>query len=442
MFTLQMMDGTYYWDIVRINVFISLHAMHGGSFAVPSPLSTPSFVSKAKDLVKLFINQRTRQYLIAHAPKYIFITGQRIGRGSSLIDTVSDHLYDLVSEDAIAIELMNKAAISYHNMVCGRRTRIPPVAILATQRELDLSQIVETVSAAVRKYFGVSIDAYHLVLEPIITFRENRNYYLQLFAKHRPKAIVCIDNGALKGLFSAAKQMQVPILELQHGEIHTRGPRYSYPQSILCSHAGLALPTAFLTFSDYWKGITHFPVGWVCSIGNDYFYQEPVVGDDDGILFVSAYMYHESLMSLALELADLVGEKIIYYKLHPHQFDQKAVVVGACSGKNNIVVLSDEMDLPELLNRCNYVVGIHSTMIFIALQAGKKVCLYKRANYFWHDDVFEYVELFDSASELIDILDNPPGKYFNNLSRVPVFFQPFDAQRFMQVLEDVESYAW
>jgi hypothetical protein len=439
LFTFQTMSGTYYWDIIRINVFTILHRIHGGSFVAPSFSSTSSLVSKAKDLVKSVVNQRTRRYLIERAPQYIFITGQRIRRGGHLFDPVADHLYALMAQDAIAVELMNRAAISYRDIFRGRPTRIPPVAIHAMFRQECLPQIVERIAAAVRKHFRVQIDISGAILDAMSTFTANRDYYRRLFAKHRPKAIVCIDNGSLKGLFSAANEMHVPTLELQHGEINSRSMQCSYPKSISNSHAGLALPTAFLTFSDYWNDITHFPVKSVCSIGNDFFYQERVVGSNHGILMVSAYFYHESLMDLALELADLIGEQKIYYKLHPHQFDQKAAIVSACGGKPNIVVVSDEMELPELLKQCNYVVSVHSTMTYIALQAGKKVCLYKRSNYFCHDDIFAYVELFDSASELRDILEDPPGKYFAGLSRLPVFFRPFEVGRFLQALDRAEA---
>jgi len=192
-----------------------------------------------------------------------------------------------------------------------------------------------------------------------------------------------------------------------------------------------------LTFSDFWNGNTHFPVRLTRSIGNDYFYQKPIAGDENGVLIVSTYMHHESLLNLAFELSNRVKEKKIYYKLHPHQFNEKIAVVAACRGKSNIVVVSDDMDFPELFMLCNHVVGVHSTSLYIALQAGKKVCLYKRSNYFWHEDVFEYVELFDSASELCDIFDDPTGKYFRNIGNLPVLFQPFDAQQFVRVLEDV-----
>jgi hypothetical protein len=437
LFSLRGNDGTYYWDIVRREVFMSLHTMHGGPFIDPPPLPEPSLFTNAKDAAKQLKNRFTLHYLKARAPPYIFITGQRIRHKGHLIDSISDHLYDLVSEDAVAVELMNKAAISYLKMLFGKRTRIPPVAVRRSQVEADLPQIIETISSVVRRYFGVSLDTRNLVLGPMLTFRENKNFYLQLFAQYRPDAVVCINNGTLYGLFSAGKEMRVPILELQHGASNYKTIFWSYPKSIPPSHPGLILPTAYLTFADFWNRNTHFPVSLTRSIGNDHFHQKPIAGDENGVLIVSTYMHHESLLNLAFELSNRAQEKKIYYKLHPHQFDQKVAIVDACRAKSNIVIVSDGMDFPELFKLCNYVIGVHSTSLYIALQAGRKVCVYKRENYFWHEEIFEYVELFDSVSELCDIFDDRTGRYFKNIGDLPELFQPLDAQQFMRVLEDV-----
>jgi hypothetical protein len=439
LFNLQERDGTYYWDIVRREVFMSLHTMHGGPFIDPPPLPKPSLFTHAKDAAKQLKNRFTLHYLKAREPQYIFITGQRIRHKGHLIDMISDHLYESVSKNAVAVELMNKAAISYRKMLFGKRTRIPPVAVRRSRVEEDLPQIVDTISSVVRKHFGVSIDTYNLVLGPILTFRENKNFYLQLFSQYRPKAVLCINNGTLYGLFSAGKEMRVPILELQHGASNHRTIFWSYPKSIPPSHPGLVLPAAYLTFSEFWNGNTHFPVMLTRSIGNDYFHQKPIAGDENGVLIVSTYMHHEALLNLAFEVSNRVKEKKIYYKLHPHQFSEKLAIIAACRGKGNIVVVSDEMDFPELFKLCDHVIGVHSTVLYIALQAGKKVCVYKKSNYFWHEDIFEYVELFDSVSELCDIFVNPTGKYFKNVGNLPVLFQPFDAQQFVGALEDVKT---
>jgi hypothetical protein len=441
LFNLQGGDGTYFWDIVRRDVYLRLHTMHGGPFVDSPMLSDPSLLTLVKDAVKPLINRLTRHYLETRAPQYIFITGQRTRLGGGLVDNISDHLFELMFNDAVAVELMNKAAISYRKMLFGRRTRVPPVAVRRNRIQQDLPRFVATISAVVRKHFDTSIDAHDVILGPIMTFRENKDFYLQLFARYRPKAVVCINNGTLSGLFSAGKEMRVPLLELQHGGSNYRTIFWSYPKSIPVSHPGLILPTAYLTFSDFWNGNTHFPVSVTRSIGNDYFCRKSTAGDENGVLFISSYMHHESLLNLALELSDVVKDRKLYYKLHPHQFDQKAEVVAACRGKSNIVIVSDDLEFPELFNLCNYVVGVHSTALYIALQAGKKVCVYKRSIYFWHEDVFEYVELFDSVSELRDVFDSPPGKYFRNLGNLPVLFQPFDAKQFLRALEDANSHA-
>ena len=151
-------------------------------------------------------------------------------------------------------------------------------------------------------------------------------------------------------------------------------------------------------------------------------------------------MYHECLFSLAIELAALSNERTIYYKLHPHQFSQKTEILKIVGGNTNIVIVSDEMGFNELFSRCNYVVGVHSTMIYIALQAGKKVCLYKRATYFLHEDIFRYVERFDNLAELSKIFANSDGKYLKTIDSCPEFFQRFNVRRFNKILTYAESY--
>jgi hypothetical protein len=430
-------DGTYFWDIVRRDVFLSLHRMHGGPFVDAPPLPAPSLVSDVKDVFKELINRVSLHYLKARAPRYIFITGQRIRYGDHLIDNISDHLYELLSKDAVAVELMNKSTISYRKLLFGGQTRIPAVAVRRRGLEEDLSPMVEAISSVVRKYFGVATDSHDLIFGPMLTFTENKNYYLRLFARHKPSAVVCVNNGTMYGLFSAGKQMGVPVLELQHGSSNYRAIYWSYPHSIPPTHPGLIAPAGYLTFSDFWNGNTYFPVRMTRSIGNDYFFQKPTVGNCSGVLIISTYMHHEELSKLAVDLADLDGGKKIYYKLHPHQFEGKAAIAAAFAERSNIVVICDEIDFPQLFESCDYVLGVHSTVLYIALQAAKKVCLYRRSIYFWHEDIFPYVEIFDDVFELRDILADPPGKYFQRRADQPTFFHRFDARKFIRALEEL-----
>ena len=437
LFSRQMSDGTYYWDIVRRQVYLYLHTLHSGPFELTDSPPHQTLLHKLKNIVKLAINLITLKYLVKRQPKYIFVTAQRIRSGASLIDNISDHLFELVKNEASAIELLNGKAISYWSLIFGKETRVPPVAVLTINIESEVEEVVKTINNLIKKYFSISVDAYKIIYEPISCFKETKNYYSKMFSKHKPSVIICVNNGTLNGLFSAAKESKIPTIELQHGASNSNTIFWSYPSSVSVSHPGLSVPTAYLTFSNYWNENTNYPVELLNYIGNKYFYQEKIDGCKDGVLIISGYMYREQLLQLAIELARGAKDKKIYYKLHPHEFAQRDNVVSACRKHANISVICDEMDFPDLYKQCHYVVGIHSTNLYIALQAGKKVCIYTRANYFWHDDIFDYVELIDCADELRNVMNDISGKYFQNASKVPVFFEPFIADRFISALTEV-----
>lgn len=437
LFSRRMSDGTYYWDIVRCQVYLYLHSLHGGPFEQPESPSDQTLSNKLRNIVKWAINKITLNYLIKCRPKYIFVTGQRIKIGASLIDNISDHLFELMKDEASAIELMNRKSISYWALIFGIKTRVPPVAVLTKNIKSEIQDVLNYIENLIKKYFFISVDAYKIIYEPIICFRVNKAYYAKLLSKHNPNVIICINNGTLNGMFSAAKESKIPTIELQHGASNSNTIFWSYPSSVSSSHPGLSLPTAYLTFSNFWNTNINYPVKFLDYIGNNYFYQRKIIGSNDGVLIISAYMYREELLQLVLELATSEKNKTIYYKLHPHEFSERDNVIFKFSRYENIYVICDEMDFPSLYKKCNYVIGIHSTTLYMALQAGKKVCIYKRSNYFWHIDIFNYVELFDSATELRDVMCDSKGKYFKNFSRVPVFFRPFDADRFMNALSVV-----
>jgi len=440
LFSLQAEDGTFYWDIVRFSVFVGLQCAYGGPFNNPVAMKKASLLSKSKNAIKMFLNRTTRDYLAGQKPDYIFYTVQRTRIGSQLVDTVSDPLFDLVSENSIAIEAMNKESISFLDILMGRQTRVPSVFVYDPPAKGRLNKMAGEISARLARHFDRPVDIENLIWEPIAVYKQYKEHFLAVFARHKPKAVIVVNNGPLKGLFSAAKDMDVPTLELQHGASSIDSPFWSYPNTILSSHPGLTLPTAYLTFSDYWKSITHFPVRQTHSIGNDYLYQSPVRNSADSVAIISAYMYQDDLARLAVDLAESLPARIVYFKLHPHQFARKAAIAEQFKHRSNIVVLSDGMSLSDLFMECTFVVGVHSTVLYSALQARKKVMIYKKANYFFLHDIFEFVELFDNASEAESIIRTHEVR-FKNLNQAPVFFVPLDSTAFMKALEAVRASA-
>jgi hypothetical protein len=434
LFTLQLADGTYYWDIIRTELFAGLNAAFKRSTAYPKSEYKLSITTIIKDFVKASINELTLSYLIRCKPEYIFTTFQRQKQNCLFVDNIMDHLYELVSDKSICVEHINKVSISYQDIILGRKTRIPPVYVSAGKKDSDVDAINETITNVVNKYFNVSINIYDIVHDPIKTFKENRNYYRRLFSKFLPKVLVCGNNGTLKGLYCAAREAQIPTVELQHG-ISPGSIMWTYSEKYRKPHSGLIVPDVFLTLADCWNSENEYPTTKTYSVGNDNLYQASVIGED-GILIISNLMFHEDLVALTLELTDLIKEKKIYYKLHPQQYDHKADVVSIFSEYGNVEVISDEMNSTELFESCNHVVGVRSTLLYIALQAGKNVYLYKRHNYSWDKHLLKYVALFKDAVEFKKLIDDAADKTPSN---PPVFIQKFDPKKFMQILHNIGS---
>jgi hypothetical protein len=439
LFSMQMLDGTFFWDAIRRDVYLHLHAEHGGPFAKTEPTRAPSLVSRAKDIAKPLANRISRRYLTAKTPKYIFITLQRQRFKGQLIDNISDPLYDLLKADSVAIELMNKAAIRYGNMLTGHATRLPPVAMRASRVDAELRKVAQHVNQIVSRHFGMACDIYRLVTDLINMFRATRNYYRTLFLGFRPTAIIGVNNGTLSGMYSAAREARVPAIELQHGASTCHTIFWSYPASIAPSHPGLSLPAGYFTFSDYWNANTHYPVRFFRSIGSDYFSQKPVENVGNDVLMISSYMYRDVLFDLTLQLAAKDTQRTVFFKLHPHEFDKEDHLNRLCQSHHNIRIVCDELEFSELLAACRYVVGVQSTAMYQALHARKLVCLLKHSNYFWHEDIFDFVELFESASELHDLTHQGRGSLSKNLGSIPEFFRPFSKPDFLRALDDVQK---
>jgi hypothetical protein len=439
LFSMQMTDGTHYWDVIRTHVYLCLHAAHGGPFTRPTSSNNPSALAGCKDLLRPLVNAVSRRYLIARSPAFVCFTFQRIRSGPRLVDTIADHLVDLLGEDAVAVELLNKSAISYPKLLTGEKTRVPMVSIRAPHNPSESEAVAGFVNKLITCHFGISLDVTDVVVEAISAYETTRAYYREVFSSTRLRAILGTNNGSLGGAFSAAKEAGIPSIELQHGGSSRHTIYWSYPGAITASHPGLSLPTAYFTYSDYWRDNTHFPVKMFRSIGTDYFHHSPIPAPGEDVLMISSYMYRDVLFDMALELADKDIARNIVFKLHPHEFDSKARLVARCGARANIEIVTDEHEFAQLFARCQFVVGVQSTTIYLALQAGKRVCLLKHSNYFWHEDIFSYVELFSNSSELHDILQNRDGIRFTNHASIPALFEPFSATAFLEALNDVHE---
>ena len=283
LFEIRTANGVYIWDVCRLHVYQKLLSTCGVGFVSDDFSIKRPLVDLFKKFIYRIRNFLSSFYLSTKKPEYLFITAQRTRVDHCFRDNISDHLLEIIDGYSVSIELLNKGAINYFKIILGLETRIPPVFVQGLEDDSDLMLAHKKISKLVYKHFGIHLDFRNIVFNSISEFQSNYCFYSRFFSKHRPKAIIGVNNATLHGLYAAAKDFNIPTIELQHGASCVGTLLWSYPKSISSDHPGLSLPTAYLTVSDYWIGNSHYPVKMIRSIGNDNLYQEPIIVSDGGV---------------------------------------------------------------------------------------------------------------------------------------------------------------
>jgi len=437
LFDRRLPDGTYYWDLVRYDVFGALYHAYGSPFESPAaiPKAAPSLV---KNVVKRAIDATIRWRIVRRKPKYLFYTIQRAKQEERFMDLIADPVFDLVEHEAVAMESANVNTRSVDAMLARGESRLPAPLVRGSRPLSSGHQAVRELGEWLSRRFERSIDLPSVLTEPLAVYFQYRRHFSRMFARHVPKAIVVNNNGLLKGLFAAARAHRIPTFELQHGTTSPEGAFWSYPESIRSDHPGLTMPTGFLTFADYWKTHTHYPVRHVTTIGSAHLFQPRSPNTTGHVAVISAYMYQKDLGELTRFLAARFPERLFYFKLHPHQFKSLKEISAEFAVQRNVRIVTDDLTLTQLYTMSDFVIGIHSTALYSALQANKNVMIYRRANYCFIKDIFEYSELFASPEEAASIISNAHAR-FRGKTRAPIFFAPFDTEACRHVLETVRE---
>jgi hypothetical protein len=256
--------------------------------------------------------------------------------------------------------------------------------------------------------------------------------YRRLFAAARPKAVLMVQNGMEKALFHAARERGVPVAEVQHGLIGHGHPAYSYQRGIEVGDA-IDLPDLFLTFSEFWQSNGHYPVARQEVVGTDHFAAgfTSVTQPFGAIMVIAANIYHQELFALTREVAARLPNRKFIYKLHPNQKQDEAAIRAAFSDLANVEVGDPLVPASRLMAEVSHLVAIQSTVVYEALQNGRRINILPRHDYQIHADIFGLasVSVPETTDALVAALELP-----SDGGEGVTFFEKFSPQRAREVL--------
>ena len=431
LFSLKDKNGVVVWDVIRFYVFSYISWGKSAQSSLVKKKSLSSITYKLKRVFSSFI-----YYFFHRKCDYYCIIASRDVKNGSSYDRNSDSIISLLRKQGICFiedTLLTPESLDYKykgktmfslfflSRIINKRKRF----------DYDFGSIIELVNAE----FGETLVSQENLIQIYKHFYQQYFYYKFILARKKPKKIFVVLNKSFKGLYLAAKERNIPVYEIQHGEISRPHLMYSYPFNEIDGF--IYSPNYVLTYGSFWGKDCKYPGTKFCSVGNDEFVKINQINNKKktSVLVISADIYREPLSNFVLDLSSRMHQCIFNYKLHPNEFADVAYYKSVFKNSNNIVVYTNEKSIPDLLGESAYIFLVQSTVEFEALAAGVKVISWEHQDYWSLDCLWNEpgVFLVKDAEEFVSTY----REHINDTIEPRVdFFEPFDSNKLKTIFKN------
>lgn len=404
-----------FWDIIRHDIFYHIF-LNEENLSDKSKFKAKSSLKKIKDVVHFIKTTKEKPIII--------ISASRVRSGKYYIDPISDPLFEkykptecVVYESFADWEITSKKCSNEPFKVLFRRI----YSLLPTSKMEE--EIAKKIIKHIQREFEFNIDK-RFIIERITQFKADYKYYHLVLKTVKPEKVFVIQNGIMKGLFKAAKDLNIKIYELQHGFIGRTHPAYNYDPE--CNYQSkFIFPDYFLTFSNYWNKCCTYPPKK--NIVGKQIKTPKVDTQEYDITFFSSEFHNNYLIPLAIELITLKPNLKICFKFHPNQKHDEDSLRNMLENYD-ITVFFDEFDSNVLINYSTYSLIIQSSIGFEVINEGRCLLVYEKLNYQENIDLLQlpHTKTFNTIEGLLKILSS---KIPDNLER-NMFYSNLDIDQY------------
>ena len=436
----QEIQGCYAWQLIRMYLYYDI-TRRTGTFGAPQQKSLSIFdkIKSFTPFVKnsLFSNpfsgNGTKDILIFDHPRKVIFEGE-------FKDIYSYFLVDLI-KDKYSFEVLEAPYLNKHftkkSKYIKYTDRIQLGSYLYKKRNKiefnpDERELIHNVKKELEKSFDLEIDLEWILTMHILNFQYDYRKYMELFKKRSPKMIFVVVAYENQAIVKAAKDLEIEVIELQHGTITNYHLGYSYPLKTRKNGEIAYFPDKILTFGDYWINGETSPISQdnIIPIGFPYFEAQSrdfinMNPQENQILFISQGVIGKYLSKLAYEFAREMKEYETWRQNYPELENDL---------DNFEVIDNSETPLYQLFAKSNYQVGAFSTAIYEGLMFNCKTFIVDVPGVEYLSDLIDkgYVYKVNDVNDLIDNLESfNPMDYDKNF-----FFKDLDTDLLMSVIQN------
>jgi hypothetical protein len=317
----------------------------------------------------------------------------------------------------------------------------------AVQRKLGIvkyeipereKQLIHEIESNLNTDFDVEIDFGKKISEEIQKRSSEKWLYERLLKKIDPNIVVIVANISKQTFIESCKELDVPVVELQHGGFGPDHLGYSFPGDRYSS----TFPDYLFVFGQFWKESVDFPIAdnHVYPVGYPYLEEErtkfETKKDGEDILFISQPTTGEYISKLASRFAERNGNFTTKYKLHPKEYHCWEEYYPWLKNSDIIVIDDDSTPLYKLLSQAQAQVGVNSTVLSEGLIFNLSTYIinapgHERLSHLIDQEV---VSVISSVSDLENELDKSKK---NTELDIDYLFEPNPIENIEEAFEDI-----
>ena len=378
----QVMSGVIFLERVRTGIFFRI--VQSTIIGQPSSAIRYSSLRKIKFYLSSIIDV-PRNPLFSRSKDVLFVGNERrlLRDDGRWWDIYTDPVIDCLDSSYVSVE---------HDYLLDHRTpakttglrRLDFLYFLANlKRALGLArvsltikekQLVHQISDEVSKRFGADIDIGKTIQLTLEKRKANLGLYTRMLKRIQPKIVVIVVSYGKEDLIETCKSLRITTVELQHGVISPYHPGYAFQGDI---RRKSTFPDYLLTWGDYWKKCTEYPLDadHIVSVGYPFIEEikskQVDVTKKKQILVISQERIGTLISRFAVKLSETRGlDYKIVYKLHPRECDNWRETYPWLADANLEVIDTTDVVLHKLFAESMIQLGVFSTAIYEGLSYG------------------------------------------------------------------------
>lgn len=247
----------------------------------------------------------------------------------------------------------------------------------------DELEKVQVLNRRINAEFNIFMDLRQKISKELPRFKISYWIFKKVLQIKKPQRVYLVVNyGWMAPLISAAKDLRIETIELQHGTFSDYHLGYSFPNE---KKEIAYFPSKFWVWNDFWKGMCKLPLNdsEIISYRFKYFDSERKKFVDckkfpDQIIVISQGAIGYKLAEAVLANMDRLTRYKVKYKLHPGEYgswEHNPHLVKLKQLSNVEVLADNKIPLYQLLAESKYLVGVFSTAVFEGLDFGCELIL-------------------------------------------------------------------